>query len=961
MISDKRSAPPTSVQLKPAVHLRILKFLNEATSPEDVEFVKPLFVHDHEGVPIQPHVHFEQPVIAERVVSHEVAKRIFEFREMEHPLGFTDLKELFGHELFGHERSDGDVVNTFSHHFGEKRFGEWARFPQPIPRRGPGTQDGVVHAALLHTGEILFITADETTVLWNPENETPATFEDPRNQPHTMPQGYSQLCGHHALLSDGRLLTMGGGGYGPNPVARWGYTFDPIEKNWTRTSGPMSDSRWYPTSVALGDKRVLVACGHGTGEMDIYDEATDRFTRVTLDRKPFPSLYPGLHLLPNNSILYTRTGWGNAGVGPSPQNGDEQSAYFKLSAAYAGSWTNIALASPSITRRTKGMSVMLFGTAPLSVRVIVIGGTDAATNDTYESIDATGLSPSSSWTAPVMSPDGEHRSQCSAVLLPDGNVFVSGGIQRPNSPSASFDPRTNAWSRMAELPSIRDYHSVSVLLPSGKIMMAGWFNATIEIFSPPYIFHGSRPTIARAPESVRYGQGFIVESPDAAQIGKAVLVRPMAVTHQTDSSQRVIEVSFHVDYTHPDRLVLTAPTGGDSHALAPPGYYMLFILDREDVPSVAKWIHLVSRTWHKWFRIGPPEADVPQRSVVWPVSRSADRIDTFVIGNNGGIYTTGQTGGGVWEAWHAVGDPGAGENVPTNSVVSAISRRANRLDIFVVGHNGGIYTSGQKDGGLWDVWHAIGDPGAGENVPTRSYVWPVSRIQDRIDLFVVGHNGGIYTTGQTNGSSWEAWHPVGNPGAGENVPTNSVASAVARNPNRLDIFVVGHNGGIYTSGQSYGGSWEGWHPIGDPGAGATVPQRSVVFPISRSINRLDIFVVGHNGGIYTTGQTGGGPWEAWHPIGDPGAGETVPIGSVVWAVSHTPDRIDIFVIGYNGGIYTSGQSDGGAWEYWHPIGDPAAGENVPQRSVISAIAPKPDRMDVFVVGHNGGIYSNWWD
>jgi hypothetical protein len=44
-------------------------------------------------------------------------------------------------------------------------YGSWSVFPQSIPRRGPGGYDGVVHAALLFTGKVLFITADETTLL----------------------------------------------------------------------------------------------------------------------------------------------------------------------------------------------------------------------------------------------------------------------------------------------------------------------------------------------------------------------------------------------------------------------------------------------------------------------------------------------------------------------------------------------------------------------------------------------------------------------------------------------------------------------------------------------------------------------------------------------------------------------------------------------------------------------------
>jgi hypothetical protein len=141
------------------------------------------------------------------------------------------------------------------------------------------------------------------------------------------------------------------------------------------------------------------------------------------------------------------------------------------------------------------------------------------------------------------------------------------------------------------------YHSTMILLPSGKVMMSGWANdgpsATIELYSPPYLFKGARPVISHAPASVNFGQEFSITTPQAASISRVTLVRPMAVTHQTESNQRVIELCFvrhHIH--HHDRLIVMAPDGGSPHAFAPKGYYMLFILNRAGVPSVAQWIYL---------------------------------------------------------------------------------------------------------------------------------------------------------------------------------------------------------------------------------------------------------------------------------------------------------------------------------------------------------------------------------
>ena len=78
-------------------------------------------------------------------------------------------------------------------------------------------------------------------------------------------------------------------------------------------------------------------------------------------------------------------------------------------------------------------------------------------------------------------------------------------------------------------------------------------------------------------------------TPDAGDISKVTLVRPMAVTHQTDSEQRVIPLCFGPSGAD---LLATAPDGGHPHALAPKGWYMLFIINNAGVPSRGKFVFL---------------------------------------------------------------------------------------------------------------------------------------------------------------------------------------------------------------------------------------------------------------------------------------------------------------------------------------------------------------------------------
>ena len=112
----------------------------------------------------------------------------------------------------------------------------------------------------------------------------------------------------------------------------------------------------------------------------------------------------------------------------------------------------------------------------------------------------------------------------------------------------------------------------------------------IDIFSPPYLFKGARPVIDTAPGLVHHGQTFTIDTAQASEITKVVLVRPMAPTHNTDTEQRVIQLIFNP--TGANTLSATAPNGWHPHATAPRGYYMLFIINSNGVPSEAKFIQL---------------------------------------------------------------------------------------------------------------------------------------------------------------------------------------------------------------------------------------------------------------------------------------------------------------------------------------------------------------------------------
>jgi hypothetical protein len=258
--------------------------------------------------------------------------------------------------------------------------------------------------------------------------------------------------------------------------------------------------------------------------------------------------------------------------------------------------------------RDYGSSVLLEDS-----RVLVMGGdgncTGCQPTATSEIIDLKSTSPTWNWTTNSMA---FARRQMNATLLPDGTVLVTGGTSSStfndgtNAVYAAelWNPDTGLWNTMASAKVKRLYHSTALLLPDGRVLSAGGGqpppangtgsdNRNVEIYSPPYLFTGARPTILTSPASLTYDSAVQVTT-DAADIRKVSLVRLGSVTHTFNMSQRIKFLNF---------TALANPLGGSilkvdtplstQKTLAPPGHYMLFIINSNGAPSVAKIVQLL--------------------------------------------------------------------------------------------------------------------------------------------------------------------------------------------------------------------------------------------------------------------------------------------------------------------------------------------------------------------------------
>src|SRR5690349_11799834 len=206
------------------------------------------------------------------------------------------------------------------------------------------------------------------------------------------------------------------------------------------------------------------------------------------------------------------------------------------------------------------------------------------------------------------------RIQMNAVILPNGKVLAEGGSVNNESPDTPgkqadlYDPVSNSISSAGRATYSRLYHSTALLLPDATVMSMGsnpgsrgLYQAAIEIYTPPYLFDANdhlittnRPSITSvSAQVIGYAAQFSVSYTSNSAISSAVLVRPGSVTHAFDMDQRLVGLCGPSPQPtcsgSGGTLTLTTPPNGN---IAPPGYYMLFLLDSSGVPSVAKIIHL---------------------------------------------------------------------------------------------------------------------------------------------------------------------------------------------------------------------------------------------------------------------------------------------------------------------------------------------------------------------------------
>jgi Domain of unknown function (DUF1929) len=450
-----------------------------------------------------------------------------------------------------------------------------------------------IHVGLMTDGRVLLVAGSG-----NDPNETnwQATVWDPLTRTFaTQPTPFDMFCNGMVNLPDGRMFINGGNLlYDPFRGEKRTAVYDPKTEVFTDVED-MVHGRWYPTPVVLGDGRIMTFSGlredgPTNSTVEIYTVGSGWSPEYSAGWTP--PLYPRLHLLPNGNVFYSGSG--------------RNSRIFNTT---TNTWSGTIATTVFPSARPYGTSVLL----PLSptdnyrARVMIFGGANPGT-PTTEVIEPLAQSPAWSSSTSVTTQMSQGRIQLNATILPSGRILVTGGSsQDENENTASlnadlFNPDATPISRSPAgqnaLPRV--YHSNALLLPDATVMLTGGnpergdYESQIEIYSPAYLFNSNgtpatRPIITDGPSNaVDYGATFEIETPNAGSIASVVAIRPGTPSHAFDFEQRLVRLSYTAGS---GVLNVVAPPHGN---IAPPGYYMVFILNSAGVPSTARFVQFLA-------------------------------------------------------------------------------------------------------------------------------------------------------------------------------------------------------------------------------------------------------------------------------------------------------------------------------------------------------------------------------
>lgn len=461
-------------------------------------------------------------------------------------------------------------------------YGSWGpviSWPQ-IPVSAANLADGRVLTWASNQADNFQLNGPEYThaSVWDPSDNSFIDVSHP---------GHDMFCAHQVMLEDGRVFVNGGRSHSPLTSV-----FDSETDTWTVMEN-MSFGRWYPTTIALSDGSVLTALGGSGGQYpELWESGLGWKLMTGIDlTAPILSFtsyweqdwWPYLTVKPDGDLLH---------YGPTPD-------MHTVNTSGVGSISGEGVLTTDWYPKNGAHTVYDEG------KIIVTGGgisesIRASTNKALV-IDFNGPNPIVTTIAPMTHPRRFHN----AIVLANGEVLFVGG----NTSGIQFDdtgtvltpeiwnPATQTFRDMADISVPRNYHSIALLLVDGRVLSAGGGlcgcpadHQDAQVFSPPYLYNADgtlapRPVITSAPGAINNGQAFNVTA--TAGMQRFTMIKLSSTTHANNTDLRFLNVPFtemssgQYDLTsHANENVLT------------PGYYFLFAINAQGVPSIAEIVQV---------------------------------------------------------------------------------------------------------------------------------------------------------------------------------------------------------------------------------------------------------------------------------------------------------------------------------------------------------------------------------
>ena len=369
--------------------------------------------------------------------------------------------------------------------------------------------------------------------------------------------------------------------------------------------------------------------------------------------------------------------------------------------------------------------------------------------------------------------------------------------------------------------------------------------------------------------------------------------------------------------------------------------------------------------WNQPFVIAPAGNAEPsvsrRRRGILAVAREANQLDVFWIGPDGSVRSNwwdAFLNSGRWNQPFLIAPAGSAQ---PRSPVAAVARQANQLDVYWVGPDGSVRSNwwdAFDNSGRWNQPFLIAPAGSAQ---PRSPVAAVARQANQLDVYWVGPDGSVRSNwwdAFLNSGRWN--QPFLIAPAGSAQPRSPVA-AVARQANQLDVYWVGPDGSVRSNwwdAFDNSGRWN--QPFLIAPAGSARP-RSPVAAVARQANQLDVYWVGPDGSVRSNwwdAFLNSGRWN--QPFLIAPAGSAQP-SSPVAAVARQANQLDVYWVGPDGSVRSNWWDaflNSGRWNQPFTIASPGSTRAGTQ---VAAVARQANQLDVYWVGPDGSVRSNWWD